>query len=454
MTCRTAPPTALSRGISRLVWLVALAGLTASAVAAPKSILVVTVTKGFRHSSIPTAEKVLADLAQRDGSFTVDYARTDDDLARKMTLQALERYDGVIFANTTGNLPLPDVAGFLKWIENGKGFIGMHSATDTFGGHKPLHPYTEMINGEFKYHREQAEVEAVNSDPAFPSNRHFGPTYKVFDEIYILNGYNRKAVRALLDLDQHPNSRLPGHYPISWARTYGHGRVWYTSLGHREDVWESSDYQKHILGGIRWAVGLESGDATPQSLRLELSAAEKAEGFRPLFNGEDLAGWRLRNADGHFSWSAQNGMLVNRMSANNQGTDLVSEERFGDFVVRYEYMVPKGSNSGFYLRGRYEIQILDDHGNPPADGGNGGLYSIKAPARNVSKPAGQWQQVEATLKGNRVTVVLNGVKIHDDVELTRATGGQLDNNLDQPGPFMLQGDHGAVAFRNMRIRPL
>lgn len=444
----------LSRIIRCLVFGGALAGVALGALAAPKKVLVVTVTKGFRHSSIPTAEKVLGELAQKDGSFLVDYARTDDDLKSRMAMSALAGYDAVVFANTTGDLPLPDVDGFLKWIEGGKGFVGMHSATDTFRGHKPLHGFTVMINGEFLYHKEQAEVEAINGDPTFPSNRHLGPTYKVFDEIYILNGYQRKAVRALLDLDKHPNTRMPGHYPISWARTYGQGRVWYTSLGHREDVWESSDYQKHILGGLRWALGLEAGDATPQVLRVKLSDAETAEGFKPLFNGEDLAGWKLRQAGGEFSWSAQNGMLVNQIAEGKHGTDLVTTEAFKDFIVRYEYLVPKGANSGFYLRGRYEIQILDDQGSAPSDSGNGSLYSFRAPTQNVSKPAGQWQEVEATLRGNRVTVTLNGVKIHDNVEITRATGGQLDNNLDQPGPFLLQGDHGAVAFRNLRVKRL
>src|SRR5690606_22465208 len=180
-------------------------------------------------------------------------------------------------------------------------------------------------------------------------------------------------------------------------------------------------------GGIRWAVGLEEGDATPQDLTARVSDKEAEEGFRPLFNGVNLDGWKLRHAEGHPSWSAQNGMRVNEIPEGKHGTDLVSEEKFGDFVVRYEYMVPKGSNSGFYLRGRYEIQILDDHGKAPATGGNGAIYNLKAPSMNVSKPAGQWQQVEATLRGNRVTVVLNGVTIHEDVEIPAPTGGQLDN---------------------------
>lgn len=464
MTIKPSSPSVLRPMLA----LVLAAGFSLSAAAAAKNVLVVTVTKGFRHSSIPTAERVLKQLGEKSGAFHVDYARDDAELKAKTTKEALAGYDAVIFANTTGDLPLADVPEFLRWIEAGHGFIGMHSATDTYRGHKPLSPYTQMINGEFLTHGAQAAVEAINGDPAFPSNRELPPTFAVYDEIYILSGYQRKAVKALLDLDQHPNSRMPGHYPISWARTYGKGRVWYTSLGHREDMWDadpnlkdrrnpvsvSESYQKHILGGIRWALGLEAGDATPQSLAARLPDAEIRDGFRPLFNGEDLTGWKLRNPDGKASWSAQNGMLVNQVTEKEHGTDLVSTEKFRDFVVRYEYLVPKGANSGFYLRGRYEIQILEDFGKPPADGGNGGLYSVKAPAQNVSKPAGQWQQVEATIRGNRITVTLNGTKIHDNVEVTRGTGGQLDNDLDQPGPILLQGDHGAVAFRNLRIKPL
>src|SRR5438477_8202586 len=98
--------------------------------AAPKKVLVVTVTKGHRHSSIPTAEKVLGELAKKSGAFEVDYVRNDEEMAEKMTSAALEKYDGVIFANTTGDLPLPDKQGFLDWIKSGKAFIGTHSATD------------------------------------------------------------------------------------------------------------------------------------------------------------------------------------------------------------------------------------------------------------------------------------------------------------------------------------
>jgi hypothetical protein len=146
------------------------------------------------------------------------------------------------------------------------------------------------------------------------------------------------------------------------------------------------------------------------------------------------------------------GLLINE----GQGTDLVTEEKFKDFTVRYEYMLPEGGqNSGVYLRGRHEIQIAADSGSRPLrPGSNGGIYSIKAPSQFVSKPRGEWQKVEATIQGDKVTVILNGVKIHDQVEVTKATGGELDRDLDAPGPIMLQGDHGSVVFRNISIKTL
>ena len=126
-------------------------------------------------------------------------------------------------------------------------------------------------------------------------------------------------------------------------------------------------------------------------------------------------------------------MLVNTLKEGEHGTDLISEEKFWNFTVRFEYQVPKASNSGFYLRGRHEIQILEDAaGRKLADGGNGAIYSIKPMDIFVSRKAGEWQEVE----------------------VKKATGSELDTELDQPGPILLQGDHGAVAFRNVRIKVL
>ena len=328
-----------------------------------------------------------------------------------------------------------------------------------------------MIGGEFKTHGAQAEVDAINQDRHHPAVAHLPASFHVKDEIYILNGFNRAEVHGLLTLDKHPNTGAPGDYPISWCKNIGKGRLFYTSLGHREDVWDpnwkdakgnrdnppavAQAYQEHIMGGIKWALGLAKGDGKPQSTAAHLSAEETKAGFRPLFNGVDLAGWKYRRADGPKSWSAQNGMLVNELPEGGHGTDLVTDEKFWNFTVRYEYMVPKKSNSGFYLRGRHELQIFDDFDAHKAElGGNGAIYNVKPVSQFVSRKAGEWQQAEATIVGNKVSLTLNGVKVHDNVEVNKATGSELDANLNDPGSIFLQGDHGAVAFRNVRIKML
>jgi len=179
-------------------------------------------------------------------------------------------------------------------------------------------------------------------------------------------------------------------------------------------------------------------------------------GFRPLFNGVDLTGWKLRRPDAHNSWSVlPGGVLKNTVVAGAHGVDLVGDQKFWNFTVRYEYMTPKDSNSGFYLRGRHEIQILGDYeAHGTSDSSNGSIYGFKAPDKFATKPAGEWQTVEATIIGNRITVILNGVKIHDNVECNKATGSELDGKVKEPGPIFLQGDHGTVSFRNLRIKEL
>lgn len=274
-------------------------GLAAATQAAPKKVLVVTTTTGFRHSSIPTAEKVIAELGEKSGLFTVEYARVetggpefktadgkpDQDkieaavrpvLAEKMSAQALKQYDAVIFANTTGDLPLPDKEAFLNWIKSGKGFVGMHAASDTF---HHFEGYREMLGGEFLHHAAQLEVQPINQDPQCPACAHLPKDWKVFDEIYQMKNFDPAKVHGLLTLDKKPDVTDPkaGIYPVAWCKEYGKGRVFYTSLGHREDVWDpnwskgrknskevAEAYQKHILEGIKWALGLEQWNAKPQ----------------------------------------------------------------------------------------------------------------------------------------------------------------------------------------------
>jgi hypothetical protein len=183
--------------------------------------------------------------------------------------------------------------------------------------------------------------------------------------------------------------------------------------------------------------------------------ATDEDGFRPLFNGKDTTGWHLRHPDVRNSWAVENGILINTSNKDLHGNDLITDDKFWNFTVKFEFIVPDKSNSGFYLRGRHEIQILGDYARGTNSiNGNGSIYNFKAPDKFVSKPGDQWQTAEATIIGNKISLTLNGVKVHDNVECTKATGSEIDNKIDQPGAIFLQGDHGNVSFRNIRIKEL
>ena len=176
------------------------------------------------------------------------------------------------------------------------------------------------------------------------------------------------------------------------------------------------------------------------ALVLCASAVVAEEGFKPLFNGKDTTGWHLRNPKGHNSWTIEDGVLKNTVKQGEHGTDLVTDQKFWNFTVKYEYMVPDNSNSGFYLRGRHELQILGDYKKgQPSLGGNGAIYQVKAPSEFASKPGGEWQTAEATIIGNKISMTLNGKKIHDNVECNKATGSEIDNKINEPGPIFLAG---------------
>jgi hypothetical protein len=171
-----------------------------------------------------------------------------------------------------------------------------------------------------------------------------------------------------------------------------------------------------------------------------------------LFDGTSVAAWGVQNQGKPMGWAVEEGAMTNTPPANN----LVSKEKFKDFRLDAEYKLSPHGNSGIYLRGRYEMQILDDFGAKPGDEVHGhmAIYARKAPAKNVSKPAGEWQTAQITLVGNCVTTVLNGTKIHDNARITGITGGALDAKETEPGPILIQGDHEKVWFRKVTVTPI
>jgi len=165
-----------------------------------------------------------------------------------------------------------------------------------------------------------------------------------------------------------------------------------------------------------------------------------------LFNGVDLKGW---HAMGESQWKVENGILRSPKS----GANLVSDQTFNDFKLHVEFRYEKGSNSGIYLRGRYEVQISDDKGKNPSKGYLGGVYGFLTPSEMAAKEAGEWQTYDITLIGRMVTIVCNGKTIVFNQAIPGITGGAIDSKEGEPGPMLLQGDHGPIDFRNIVITP-
>jgi hypothetical protein len=178
-----------------------------------------------------------------------------------------------------------------------------------------------------------------------------------------------------------------------------------------------------------------------------------------LFNGNDLTGWKLTNESQVNGFSVIDGILVNDPVQPENGEhisygNLQTEQEFEDFNLKLEVNVPPGSNSGIYLRGIYEIQVIDSYGRPLDSHYMGGVYSRITPSVNAEKPAGEWQSMDITLCDRHITVILNGVNIIDNQPVYGPTGGALHADVFAPGPIYLQGDHGKVLYRNMMLTPV
>jgi Domain of Unknown Function (DUF1080). len=163
-----------------------------------------------------------------------------------------------------------------------------------------------------------------------------------------------------------------------------------------------------------------------------------------LFNGHNLNGW---HALGNNQWLAENGVLKSPKS----GANLVTDQKFTDFKLHIEFRYPKESNSGIYLRGRYELQIEDNYGQQPSKDFLGSIYGFIVPSEMAAKPAGEWQSYDVTLIGRQVTVVANGKTIICNQQIPGITGGALDSREGEPGPILIQGDHGPIEYRNIII---
>jgi uncharacterized protein len=242
-------------------------------------VLMVTQSKGFVHGSVnrrnkplAPAEQAVTDIGVRSNLFRVDCTQ---DCEKDFTKDNLQNYD-LVFFYTSGDLPIKqsDLDYFLNdWLkQKGHGFIGAHAAADTY---KEYQPYWDMIGGTFNGHpwNANATVTITVHDKSHPASKPWGDEFTIKDEIYQFKNWQPEKVRVLMSLNMAKTElKKPYHVPILWVKNYGDGKVMHMSLGHNESVWTSEQYQASLLGGIRWCLNLDPGDAMPNP---ELSAEQE-----------------------------------------------------------------------------------------------------------------------------------------------------------------------------------
>ncbi len=264
----------------------------------PKRVLIVSETEAYRHSCIATANQVFVQLASTAGDFTVDFAGTREDLTNKMSASALTNYDGVVFQNTSGDLPLPDLNAFLAWIASGKGFMAVHAGIA--GTTLPSYPaYADMLGAQTLTHTAVQEVEVFNRDPLNAATRYFASSFQWTDEILLFQGIHSNEVHELLGMNQNPSTGVPGGYPLAWCKAYGLGRVFATALGHTQSVWLDPAFQQHLLGGLRWMLKLDRGSLP--YLVLEQPAFSNGS-FAFHFDGAAVEMYRVQVSSNLLDW--------------------------------------------------------------------------------------------------------------------------------------------------------
>jgi type 1 glutamine amidotransferase len=219
-------------------------------------LLYMTLCMGYKHDTVPLSKDIVKKIGDSSGAFETTV--TED--VGAFTAENLKNYDAVMF-NTTGELPMSEEQkkAFADFVKSGHGFIGVHSATDTFYSWEP---YLKIIGGYFNGHPWHEQVTIDVTDPASPLVSFMGRSFEISDEIYQAGDFQADDTHVLLRLDtDKTNMKKPGvqhrfyGWPVAWTRMYGKGRVYYNGLGHDKEVWESPQYQKMLLAGIQWAMG-------------------------------------------------------------------------------------------------------------------------------------------------------------------------------------------------------
>jgi type 1 glutamine amidotransferase len=402
-------------------------------------ILFLTHSAGFRHSVVTRksadepshAERALVDACA--GAFEVDC--TQD--CGAITAANLAKYQAVAFY-TTGELPISEEnrRALLDYVKGGGGFVGFHCATDTF---YKVPEYGEMLGGYFDNHPWHQKVRVKVESPRHPSTAHLGDAFEITDEIYQFKSWSRNKMHVLMSLDvasvdlaAKGVNRKDKDFAVAWCKSFGRGRVFYTSLGHREEVWTDDRFRKHALGGIAWAAGEDVDD----------------EGFTPLFDARHADGWKqcgpgsFKIEEGVATAEGGMGMWWHTKPLRNYVLKLEFQQNKEDANSGVFVLFPDPGNDPMSaVKKGYEIQIYNA---APAKNSMGAVYSAQAPTSIPAKKPGEWNEYEIVVIGRKLWVRLNGALINT-----------YEGDRGESPSFVGVQNHGdPVKFRNIRVREL
>ncbi|MEM7391645.1 MAG: ThuA domain-containing protein [Verrucomicrobiota bacterium] len=441
---------------------------SSAAAASPRKVLVFTepkkdfdrmaksrTQKPVPHQSAPHAAKAIAMAGTKTGAFTVEV--TGDPSVFKKDLRS---YDAVVLANVylgeklfavprdftqeTKNPFAEAQKNLIEFVEGGGGLAAIHApAAEAL----TWPAFNEMLGATCAGQAWQGfhETRIKPDVPDSPLNAAFGDQpFSVRDDIYRFKEAVRGSSRVLLSVDtaSAPTSlwadRSDDDYPVSWIRSYGKGRVFYTALGHEPEMYFNRAFLRHLLAGVQFATGDLKADTTPgKALPPRRGGVKKMAGWTPLFDGTDLSAFKVSDAQ-KLHWIVDNGLLRYDGRANTLST----QEKYGDFQARVDWRMPRVSDSGVFVRGTGKGQL-----NIWCwDQGSGQLWGYKVdPKSNADKPVGEWNTFLITMKGDRLTLELNGIEVFTEQEM---------KGIPETGALQLQKHGDPMEWKNIYIRPL
>ncbi len=407
----------------------------------PPRVLFLTHSAGFRHEVVTRPEAPgalsLAEAQLKEacrGAFEVEATQDCAAISR----ENLARFEAVALY-TTGELPFAggQKEALLDFVRGGGGFVGIHSAADTF---YEWPGYGELVAGRFDGHPWVQKVRVRVEDPWHPSSIHLAPGFEIEDEIYQFKEWDRAKVHVLLSLD--PDSvdlgakgvkRRDRDFPLAWCRGFGEGRVFYTALGHPEEVWKDPRFLTHLVEGIRWATGREVD----------------AEGFRSLLGLDRAPGWKQAGEGGF--------QVVEGVARPSGGPGVwwFAAKSFENFLLRVEFSRGKRGPSPVLLVG------FTDPGDDPMAAWNQSrviLFTdgerrtnsppgirVEGRITNDLRPPGEWNDWEIASLGGQILLRSNGRRVGSSFSAEQLRGFFGLQNLPHAG---------GVRFRNVRVREL